>query len=157
MAEQQEVILCTSDDMEFHVEYEEALQMEYVKSLIEDPDNDRSLLLKILVEKTTGPILEKVFEYIRYHLEANKSNRPEEEVKNWDTQFVNVDQQILFHLLIAADFLNISNLLDLLLKTVADMMKDLSPKQIRELFGITNDFTPEEEAQIRREIEWAFD
>ncbi|GLJ19919.1 hypothetical protein SUGI_0360870 [Cryptomeria japonica] len=157
MAAQPNVILRSSDNVDFHVEYEEALQMDSIKLFIEDPDVDRTLPVKFSNEKVTGPILEKIIEYIKYHLEANKSGKPEEDLKKWDTKFVNVNERILFELTMAAKFLNVSNLLDLLCKTVADKIKDLSPEQIRELYGIRNDFTPEEEDQIRRENEWAFD
>ncbi|GLJ19913.1 hypothetical protein SUGI_0360800 [Cryptomeria japonica] len=163
MAEERNVILLSSDNEQFHVEFEEALQMKYVKNVIKlqgddkkfikDSDSDRVLT----VTNVSSSIFKKVIEYIRYHLEANKSNKPKEEVKNWDTQFVNVNEQILVNLLMAADFLDVSNLLDLLCQTVADKIKDLSPEQIRERFNIKNDFTPEEEDQIRREIQWAFD
>lgn len=37
------------------------------------------------------------------------------------------------------------------------MIKGKSPEEIRKTFNITNDFTPEEEEQIRRENEWAED
>jgi hypothetical protein len=37
------------------------------------------------------------------------------------------------------------------------MIKGKSPHEIRKTFNITNDFTPEEEEQIRRENEWAED
>lgn len=37
------------------------------------------------------------------------------------------------------------------------MIKGKSPEEIRQTFNIVNDFTPEEEAQIRRENEWAED
>ena len=39
----------------------------------------------------------------------------------------------------------------------ANMIKGKSPEEIRKTFNITNDFTPEEEEQIRRENEWAED
>jgi S-phase kinase-associated protein 1 len=35
------------------------------------------------------------------------------------------------------------------------MMKGKSIEEIRELFNIENDFTPEEEEQIREENKWA--
>ena len=55
----------------------------------------------------------------------------------------------------AANFLDIKALLDVGCKTVANMIKGKSPEEIRKTFNIQNDFTPEEEEQIRRENEWA--
>ncbi|KAF7840997.1 SKP1-like protein 1A [Senna tora] len=40
---------------------------------------------------------------------------------------------------------------------VADMIKGKMPEEIRKTFNIKNDFTPEEEAEIRRENQWAFE
>jgi S-phase kinase-associated protein 1 len=37
------------------------------------------------------------------------------------------------------------------------MIRGKSPEEIRKTFNIVNDFTPEEEAAIRRENEWAED
>jgi S-phase kinase-associated protein 1 len=62
----------------------------------------------------------------------------------------------LFHLQ-AANYLNIKGLLDLTCQTVADMIKGKTPEEIRKTFNIKNDFTPEEEEEVRRENQWAFE
>jgi hypothetical protein len=49
----------------------------------------------------------------------------------------------------AANYLNIKSLLDLTCKTVADMIKGKTPEEIRAHFNIQNDFTPEEEEEVR--------
>src|SRR5271155_1870352 len=86
-----------------------------------------------------------------------------------------VDQEMLFEIILviplssrfqiigsstnmqAANYLDIKALLDVGCKTVANMIKGKSPEEIRRTFNIQNDFTPEEEEQIRRENEWAYD
>jgi S-phase kinase-associated protein 1 len=57
----------------------------------------------------------------------------------------------------AANYLDIKELLDLTCQTVADMIKGKSPEEIRTTFNIKNDFTKEEEEEIRRENQWAFE
>jgi S-phase kinase-associated protein 1 len=57
----------------------------------------------------------------------------------------------------AANYLNIEDLLDLGTTTVADMMRGRKPEEIREIFEIENDYTPEQEAEVRKENEWAFE
>ena len=57
----------------------------------------------------------------------------------------------------AANYLNIKNLLDLTCQTVADMIKGKTPEEIRTTFNIKNDFTAEEEEEVRRENQWAFE
>ena len=48
--------------------------------------------------------------------------------------------------------MNIKNLLDLTCQTVADMIKGKTPEEIRKTFNIKNDFTPEEEDEVRLAI-----
>ena len=64
------------------------------------------------------------------------------------------DQSTVFHLILAANFLNINGLLNLGCKTVARMIRGKKPEEIRAIFNIKNDFTPEEEEQIRKEHAW---
>lgn len=37
------------------------------------------------------------------------------------------------------------------------MIKGKTPEEIRKTFNIKNDFTPEEEEEVRRENQWAFE
>jgi S-phase kinase-associated protein 1 len=40
---------------------------------------------------------------------------------------------------------------------VADMIKGRNPEEIRKIFNIKNDFSPEEEEEARRKNQWAFE
>ncbi|KAL4296437.1 hypothetical protein GQ457_12G030650 [Hibiscus cannabinus] len=85
-----------------------------------------------------------------------------DELKAWDADFVKVDQSTLFDLILikpslAANYLNIKSLLDLTCQTVADMIKGKTPEEFRKTFNIKNDFTPEEEEEVRRENQWVFE
>ena len=68
-----------------------------------------------------------------------------------------VDQATLYDITMAANYLNIKGLLDLACQIVANSIKGKTPQQIRDHFGIQNDFSPEEEEKIRRENQWAFE
>jgi len=66
-----------------------------------------------------------------------------------------VDQELLFELILAANYMDIKPLLDLTCAKVASMIKGKTPEQIRKTFNIQNDFTPEEEEAVRAENKWA--
>ena len=110
---------------------------------------------------TSAKILEKVIEYCIYHRDNPETveEKPEDQyrtdnISDWDKKFCSVDQPVLFELIIAANFLDIKPLLDVTCKTVANMIKGKTPQEIRDTFGIKNDFTPEEEEQVRKENLW---
>lgn len=56
-----------------------------------------------------------------------------------------------------ANFLDAALFFEALVERLADMVKGKSVEEMRRVFGIENDFTPEEEEQLRRENAWAFD
>lgn len=61
----------------------------------------------------------------------------------------------LWSLMHAADFLNLVPLLTALTTYVAAQLKDKTIEEMREVLGVTNDFTPEEEAKVMKECAWA--
>ncbi|CAN0917669.1 SCF ubiquitin ligase complex protein SKP1a [Linum grandiflorum] len=56
----------------------------------------------------------------------------------------------------AADYLNIKELLELTCRKAAYMISEKTTEEMRKIFNIKNDFTPEEEANIRIENRWAY-
>ncbi|RZC86490.1 hypothetical protein C5167_030570 [Papaver somniferum] len=147
------VTLKSSDGETFDVEESVALQSQTIKHMIEDDCADNGIPLP----NVTSKILAKVIEYCKKHDGDADEKKKDDELKNWDAEFVKVDQATLFDLTLAANYLNIMELLDLTCQTVADMIKDKTPEEIRKTFNIENDFTPEEEEEVRRENQWAFE
>ena len=110
-------------------------------------------------------MLRKVLEWCRHHKNDPAATQDDEadwrkkttDIEDWDQKFMQVDQEMLFEIILAANYMDIKALLDVGCKTVANMIKGKSPEEIRKTFNIQNDFTPEEEDQIRRENECAED
>ncbi|EXC35315.1 SKP1-like protein 1A [Morus notabilis] len=155
------IVLRSSDGESFEVEEAVALQSQTIKHMVEDVSDDSAIPLP----NVTSRILSKVIEYCNRHSDASSSASAsasagasdDNDLKSWDAEFVKVDQATLFDLILAANYLNIKNLLDLTCQTVADMIKGKTPEEIRSTFNIKNDFTPEEEEEVRRENQWAFE
>ncbi|KAL3514986.1 hypothetical protein ACH5RR_021888 [Cinchona calisaya] len=157
MSSSKMIVLKSSDGETFEVEEAVALESQTIKHMIEDNCADTSIPLP----NVTSKILAKVIEYCKKHVEAAKlsdgDKTSDEELKSFDADFVKVDQGTLFDLILAANYLNIKSLLDLTCQTVADMIKGKTPEEIRKTFNIKNDFTPDEEEEVRRENAWAFE
>uniref|UniRef100_A0A183DL91 Skp1 domain-containing protein n=1 Tax=Gongylonema pulchrum TaxID=637853 RepID=A0A183DL91_9BILA len=71
-----------------------------------------------------------------------------EEEKQWRQDFLTLsDNNELFEIVQAANYLDISELLAEGCKAIANQIKGKSVQELREFFNIENDFTPEEEAR----------
>ncbi|XP_054825795.1 SKP1-like protein 1A [Prosopis cineraria] len=149
------ITLKSSDGEPFEVDEAVALESQTIKHMIEDDCADSGIPLP----NVTSKILAKVIEYCKKHVDVANSEEKitEGQLRDWDADFVRVDQATLFDLILAANYLNIKSLLDLTCQTVADMIKGKTPEEIRKTFNIKNDFTPEEEEEVRRENQWAFE
>ncbi|KAI4308511.1 hypothetical protein L6164_031575 [Bauhinia variegata] len=140
------ITLVSSDGDTYEVEEAVAMQSETLKHLIEDICDDSAIPLPNI----KGRILSKVIVYCKKHAESDN-------IREWDENFVEVDQGMLFDFIMAANYLNIKSLLDLTCGAVANMIKGKSPEEIREIFNIENDYTPEEKEEVRRDNQWAFE
>ena len=157
MADDDKVKLQSQDGEDFEVEVRVAKMSETVRNLIEDAGIENPIPLP----NVTAKILSKVVEYCQYHTEnptpvteEKKDEKRTDDIIPWDLEFCKVDQETLFEMILAANYLDIKALLDVTCKTVANLIKGKTPEEIRKTFNIKNDFTPEEEEQVRKENEW---
>ena len=67
-------------------------------------------------------ILGKVVEWCNKHAAGDEGSK-DQLIKEWDAEFLSVDQDVLFKLITAADYLQIKELVDQLTQRVADIIK----------------------------------
>ncbi|KAJ5541926.1 SKP1 component dimerization [Penicillium sp. DV-2018c] len=142
------ITLTSSDGVELSVERTTAERSVLIKNMLEDLGDSGEA---IPIPNVNEAVLKKVID------DDDDNRRKTTDIDEWDQKFMQVDQEMLFEIILAANYLDIKALLDVGCKTVANMIKGKSPEEIRKTFNIQNDFTPEEEDQIRRENEWAED
>ncbi|KAG7584474.1 S-phase kinase-associated protein 1-like [Arabidopsis suecica] len=147
------VVLTSSDDESFEVDEAVARKSQFIAHMIDEDCADKAILL----QNVTGKILAIIIEYCKKHVDDVDSEAKNELMMTWDAEFMkNIDMETVFKLLNAADYLNVKGLLDLTSNTIADYIKDKKVEEIREIFNIENDYTPEEEEELRKQKAWAF-
>ncbi|GMH34609.1 hypothetical protein BSKO_02470 [Bryopsis sp. KO-2023] len=127
MAESKIIKLKSSDDECFEVPEAVALRSETIKNMIEDIQGVEGYIVPLPdVNSTT---LRKVIEYCQYHVDAEEKDqngnpkKGEEEVRNWDQVYIQVDIDTLYTLILAASNLKITGLQDLCCQRIADMIR----------------------------------
>lgn len=153
--------LQSSDGEIFQVETQIAKQSNTIRTMLEElgmgDDDDEAIPLP----NVNAIILKKIIQWCTHHKDDSPPPEDDEnrdkvtdDISTWDMEFLKVDQGTLFELILAANYLDIRGLLDVTCKTVANMIKNKGPEEIRKTFNIKNDFTAAEEEQVRKENEW---
>merc|ERR1712042_258105 len=153
--------LQSSDGDTFEVDVEIAKQSVTIKTMLEDLGIEEDDEEVVPLPNVNAAILKRVIQWCSYHKDdpappeddENKEKRTDD-ISSWDADFLKVDQGTLFELILAANYLDIKGLLDVTCKTVANMIKGKTPEEIRKTFNIKNDFTEDEEAQVKKENQW---
>lgn len=156
MSEPKKITLTSSDGESFEVDEAVAREFEIVGHMLEDGCTGSNIPITTVDSK----ILAKVIEYCKKHVEVVNVEGNEEakkELEEFDKKVVDVDMETLFSLILAANYLNVKGLLDIACQKIADNIKDKQPEEVRTIFNIENDFSPEEEEAVRKENAWAFE
>ena len=97
----------------------------------EDDDDEDDKATEIPLPNVKSEVLKKVIEFCEHHLEEPmteiekplKSQNMADVVQKWYADFVDLEQVLLFELILAANYMDIKPLLDLTCATVASMIK----------------------------------
>jgi S-phase kinase-associated protein 1 len=155
------ITLVSSDGEKMQISAKAAQRSQLVKGIIEDYPDDAEVPLN----NVKSNILKKIKEYLEHYQESDPKEieRPlasqnyQDCVEPWDYEFINVDLDLIFEIILAANYMDIKPLLELASSKIASIIKGKTPEEIRKTFNIQNDFTPEEEQQIRDENQWCMD
>lgn len=142
------VQLFTGDGSIFFVDEEVAKQSETISHIIEDLGTEDP----IPVPNVESDTLELIIQFCKFY----SHHHVEEEEKEFDSAFFDMDINKITSVLSAANFLNIPQLLKKASMAVANLIRGRSPKELRALLGIKKEYTKEEMDSIMHENRWAF-
>ena len=154
------VHLVSQEGESFEISLENAKMSELVKTMIDEEEDEAQ---EIPLPNVRSAILAKVIEFVQHHkiepmtdiTKPIKSNNMSEVVQEWYANFVKVDQEVLFELILAANFMDIKPLLVLTCATIASMVKGKTSEEIPGIFKITDrPCIAEDEAQVREQNRW---
>lgn len=170
--------LKSSDNKDFHVEFNILKKSQVIKDMIDDLGIDvtsgDSLPDYIPLIKVSSEFFEVILKWLVYYKDENFGSEDDEIagaagpstanertdeviVPEWDRDLFHSNDDRIFDLMICVNYLNIKTLLDRLCKYKGSFLKDKTAEQIRQMFNIKNDFTPEEEEEMKNAFDWCED
>lgn len=159
--ESKQITLVSSDGEKIQISEKAAKRSFLIKGILEDYPEDPEVPL----HNVKSNILTKIVVYLEQYAESEPreierplpSNNFNECVDPWDYQYIDVELDTIFEIILAANYMDIKPLMELASSKVASIIKGKTPDEIRKTFNIQNDFTPEEENQIREENQWCLE
>ncbi|XP_027343007.1 SKP1-like protein 14 [Abrus precatorius] len=145
--------LQSADNAIFEVDSLIVEQMQTVQSFVDDIEGDGTGII-IPLPNVCSQELAKIIEFCREH----RRIPDDADRKRFDEQFVKaLSSDELKLLFLAANYLNMKSFFDFLSQSIANLIENKSVEFVRKFFDIENDFTPEEEAKLRKAHAWAFE
>ena len=157
----QKITLVSSDGEKVEISSKAVQKSVLVKGILEDYPDDAEVPLN----NVKSNILKKIKEYLEHYENEDPkeidrplpSNNFKECVTEWDYNYIDIELDLIFELILGANYMDIKPLLELASAKVASIIKGKTTEEIRKTFNITNDFTPEEEQQILEENKWCME
>lgn len=164
---EEKIKLTTSDGKE--LEYSRTLldKCMMIKNMIEDLPEVTEIPLPNLDSHSLELIMDYAVDCVMNpprKKEAPKKEAPKKEgdaieitYEPWEEKFRVWEHKELIDVTMGANYMNFPECLNFGVRCLAAKIKGKTTQQIRDTFGIVNDFTPEEEEANRKEYEWVND
>ena len=162
------VILTLLNDPSFRAEIPpECCKMSgLMTDLVSDQDTENDEV-ELPLDIESKEVMQRVVQFLTRHASDPmktittpiKTNNIEDIVDKCDADFIALqdNHELLVDIILAGNYLNCKSLLDLGILKIATMIKDKEPDQVKEIFHIDKDISPEEEKLVREANMWVFD
>lgn len=127
-----------------------------LKDTFQESDKSKPVKMREIPSHTLGQIVD----YLKHHKGKVSYEIPKplessdlkdvKDIDKWDVNFVDIPKEELFHLLLASNYMQITPLLCLCCAKLASLMKGKTPEKIRKLFNIEDNYTKEEEEEVKK-------
>ncbi|MCO5574897.1 hypothetical protein L7F22_028691 [Adiantum nelumboides] len=153
--------LRSSDGEIFEVDLEAvASQSLLVRDMVDINNANYGEAILLPLYNVSDRVLAKVLDYILYHgtladVPSSVARGTQEDAdEQWDEQFLDsLDEENLSEVMRAAHYLNIPKLQHLTCVRAGEGMRGMIVEEARIIFDLPSDFTPEEDAAIRRQTD----
>ena len=116
------------------------LSISNIINIMVDNDSDEDIPLFNVNDKC----LTKIIEFMKYYHNDKMNNieKPlrssnlKDIIQDWYAEFINIDEDFLFSLINAANYMDIQPLLNLGCAKVASLIKNKTPEEIRNIFNL---------------------
>jgi S-phase kinase-associated protein 1 len=124
----------------FEVDYDVAVMSKTIQDVIETYPNigHTEDCIPLSASVVGSKILAKIIEYCKKHNEEFDMSESDDEylIEDWDAEFVELDRETLYDLLLSSMYLNIKSLQDLVCDKIANMIKGKNVGEIHQIFGL---------------------
>uniref|UniRef100_A0AC35UGA4 Skp1-related protein n=1 Tax=Rhabditophanes sp. KR3021 TaxID=114890 RepID=A0AC35UGA4_9BILA len=126
-----------------------------------DLDSEQPLdIERIELNNCSGHILKAVIEWAEANQKALEKFENEtefeavqDELAEFNDKFVNDKRLVIFELILAANYLDMKDLFTAATDFVSETLRLHDPEKIREMWGLENDFDPEDIAEKKHEMD----
>ena len=154
------LILVSQEGEKVEISEKAAIRSKLIKNMLEINPDSIEIPLNVKIN-----ILKKIKDYLEHYEneDPKKIERPLPStdfklcVDEWDYNYIDIDIGTIFEIMLASNYMDINELLELSSAKNAALIKGKNIQEIRKMYNITNDFTPEEEQQILEENKWCME